>query len=138
MKVAIVGTGYVGLVTGACLAELGHEVVCVDVDEEKVARIASGVSPIYEAGLDELLARNVGGCLRASTDLRAAVLGSELTLVAVGTPLGDGEIDLGESTTGTTSSSSRAPSSPARRPRSCSRSSRRSRASVRARASGWG
>lgn len=94
MRVSIIGTGYVGLVSGVCLAETGHRVVCVDTDAVKVARILDGVPPIYEVGLEYLLRRNLGKRFAATTDLRAAVLGSELTLVAVGTPLDGAKIDL--------------------------------------------
>lgn len=94
MEVSIVGTGYVGLVTGACLAEKGHRVTCVDLDTERVRIINSGVAPFYEAGLDALLQRHVGKGLRATTDLEEAVVGSELTLIAVGTPSGEEGIDL--------------------------------------------
>ena len=72
MKVSIVGTGYVGLVTGACLAEYGHEVICVDVDSRKIEMINSARAPIHESGLPELLQRNLGRRLRASTNLAAA------------------------------------------------------------------
>ncbi len=94
MNVSIIGTGYVGLVTGACLAERGHQVVCVDVDAGKVAAINAGQAPIHEAGLPELLERHRGSRLRASTDLAQAVQGSEITLIAVGTPAVEGRIDL--------------------------------------------
>jgi UDPglucose 6-dehydrogenase len=94
MKISIIGSGYVGLVSGACLAERGHEVVCVDNDERKVRMIESGEAPIHEAGLSELLRRNVGSRLSASTDLAAAVAGSDITFIAVGTPAIDGHIDL--------------------------------------------
>jgi len=90
MRVSVVGTGYVGLVTGACLAEKGHQVVCVDVDQGKVDRISRGESPIFEPGLDELLTRHIGGRLTATTDLAAAVRDTEISLVTVGTPF-DGE-----------------------------------------------
>ncbi len=90
MKVSIIGTGYVGLVTGACLAEKGHHVVCVDVDRDKVERISRGEAPIHEPGLDELLERHVGKGLTATTDLTAAVHGTEVSLISVGTPF-DGE-----------------------------------------------
>jgi UDPglucose 6-dehydrogenase len=96
VRVSIVGTGYVGLVTGVCLAELGHEVVCVDIDESKVRRINDGDAPIYEAGLDELLRKAAGVRLSATTDLRAAVAATEVTIVAVGTPYGEDRIDLGQ------------------------------------------
>lgn len=94
MRISIVGTGYVGLVTGACFAEKGHEVVCVDVDPARVAALERGEAPIFEAGLPELLARHVGKRLSATTDLAAAVRGTELTLIAVGTPFDGREIDL--------------------------------------------
>ncbi len=94
MKVSIVGTGYVGLVSGACLAHLGHDVVCVDVDPRKVEMIASKKPPIYEKGLQELLDANVPSRLTATTDLRKAVLESDLSLIAVGTPFDGQLIDL--------------------------------------------
>jgi UDPglucose 6-dehydrogenase len=94
MRVSIVGTGYVGLVTGACLAECGHDVICVDVDPRKVEMINSARAPIHESGLPELLQRNAGRRLRASTDPAAAVAATELTLIAVGTPASGGKIDL--------------------------------------------
>ncbi len=95
MNVAVVGTGYVGLVTGVCLAELGHDVICVDSDARRVAKIERGEVPFFERGVEGLLSRHLGRRLRASTDVRSAVLASELTLIAVGTPLADGRIDLG-------------------------------------------
>ena len=95
MKVSIVGTGYVGLVSGVCLAEKGHDVMCVDRDESKVVAVNDGQPPIYEEGLGELLSRNVGSKIAATTDLEAAVLDSELTIIAVGTPFVGREIDLG-------------------------------------------
>lgn len=94
MKVSIIGTGYVGLVTGACLAEKGHGVVCVDSDAAKVESIARGVAPFHEPGLDELLRRHVGRALHATSDLRRAVLDSDLTLIATGTPFDGQTIDL--------------------------------------------
>ncbi|MGJ7442272.1 UDP-glucose dehydrogenase family protein [Aquipuribacter sp. MA13-6] len=94
MRVSIVGTGYVGLVSGAGLADVGHHVVCVDLDPAKVDLINAGVPPIFEDGLEEQLGRVVGTSLSATTDLRAAVLGSELTLIAVGTPFDGRRIDL--------------------------------------------
>lgn len=94
MKISIIGTGYVGLVTGACLAECGHDVTCVDVDPGKVEMINSARSPIHEKGLSELMERHVGRRLRASTDLAAAVAASDVTFIAVGTPAADGKIDL--------------------------------------------
>jgi UDPglucose 6-dehydrogenase/GDP-mannose 6-dehydrogenase len=94
MKISVVGTGYVGLVSGACFAEIGHDCTCVDVDRSKVDRINRGEAPIFERGLDELLARHAGKRLRASTDLRAAVLASDVTFIAVGTPFDGQRIDL--------------------------------------------
>ncbi len=94
MKVSIIGAGYVGLVTGACLAECGHDVTCVDVDPGKVEMINSARSPIFEKGLPELMERHVGRRLRASTDLAAAVAATDVTFIAVGTPAADGKIDL--------------------------------------------
>ena len=94
MRISVIGTGYVGLVTGVCLAEKGFQVLCVDSAADKIAQIQTGVPPIHERGLEELLRRNLGGRLQATTNLREAVLGSELSLIAVGTPSVDGGIDL--------------------------------------------
>jgi len=94
MNVSIAGTGYVGLVTGVCLAEKGHSVVCVDVDQAKVEAINAGVAPIHELGLPELLKRHIGCRLTASTNLADAVRESDITLIAVGTPFDGSRIDL--------------------------------------------
>jgi len=94
MKVSVIGTGYVGLVSGVCLAEKGHEVICVDVDPRKVENINRAEPPIHERGLDELLQKNVGSRLRATTDLAMAVQNTDLSLIAVGTPFKGDEIDL--------------------------------------------
>jgi UDPglucose 6-dehydrogenase len=95
MRVAVVGTGYVGLVTAVGLAELGHTVTCIDIDERKVAALRRGEPPIFERGLEPLLKRNVGSRLSATTDLAAAVADSELTFICVGTPSRpDGSIDV--------------------------------------------
>jgi UDPglucose 6-dehydrogenase len=94
LKVSIIGCGYVGLVTGVCLADKGHHVVCVDVDPAKVASINNAVPPIHEEGLPDLLKRNVGTRLSASTDFELSVLNSDLTLIAVGTPFDGKTIDL--------------------------------------------
>jgi UDPglucose 6-dehydrogenase len=96
VKVSIVGTGYVGLVSGVCLAHVGHDVTCVDVDADKVAAINAGRSPIHEEGLEELLHGVVGDRFRATTDLSAAVTATEVTILAVGTPFGEDRIDLGQ------------------------------------------
>lgn len=94
MNVSVIGTGYVGLVTGACLAQIGHQVACVDVDAAKVERINRGEAPLHERGLNDLLRSHVGVRLRATTDLRTAVLESDLSLIAVGTPFDGERIDL--------------------------------------------
>ena len=94
MKISIVGTGYVGIVTGACFAEKGHEVICVDIDQSKVDLINKGTAPIYERGLDDLLKKHASDRLRATTDLADAVQQTELSMIAVGTPFDGNEIDL--------------------------------------------
>ncbi|MGE0812132.1 MAG: UDP-glucose/GDP-mannose dehydrogenase family protein [Vicinamibacterales bacterium] len=96
MKVAVVGTGYVGLVVGACLAESGNDVICVDKDEAKVRMLRRGKSPIYEPGIEDLLRRNKAeGRLSFTTDLARAVRLSTIVFIAVGTPQGeDGSADL--------------------------------------------
>ncbi len=97
MRIAMIGSGYVGLVSGACLADFGHDVTCVDSDPAKIALIDAGRMPIYEPGLDELVARNVtAGRLRFTTALAPAVGPAEAVFIAVGTPSrrGDGHADL--------------------------------------------
>jgi UDPglucose 6-dehydrogenase len=95
MNVAIIGTGYVGTVTGTCFAELGHNVICVDVDAAKVDQINAGIPPIHEPGLPALLKAYVGKRLRATDDYNDAIPNSEVTFICVGTPSGDdGRIDL--------------------------------------------
>lgn len=94
MDLSVIGTGYVGLVSAVCLADRGHRVTCVDIDREKVDRINRGIPPIYEKGLEALLRKNAGSSLKATTDLRAAVMGSEISMIAVGTPFDGSEIDL--------------------------------------------
>ncbi len=96
MKIAVVGTGYVGLVAGACLAENGNEVICVDKDQAKIATLEAGRMPIYEPGLEEMVRRNTAEArLTFTTDLPSAVRASEIVFIAVGTPQGeDGSADL--------------------------------------------
>lgn len=96
MKAAVFGTGYVGLVTGTCLAEIGHEVTCVDVDAGKIAGLGRGEIPIYEPGLEPMVKSNhAAGRLRFTTDAASAVAGNEIIFIAVGTPPDeDGSADL--------------------------------------------
>ncbi|MPT23642.1 MAG: UDP-glucose/GDP-mannose dehydrogenase family protein [Starkeya sp.] len=97
MRVAMIGTGYVGLVSGTCFSDFGHDVICVDTDIAKIERLQAGIMPIFEPGLDDLVARNVaGGRLHFTTDLPAAVADAEVVFIAVGTPSrrGDGHADL--------------------------------------------
>src|SRR3546814_8049883 len=96
MRLAIFGTGYVGLVTGTCLAEVGHEVVCVDIDQAKVDGLNSGIIPIYEPGLEPMVkANHAAGRLRFTTDAAQAVAHGEVIFIAVGTPPDeDGSADL--------------------------------------------
>jgi len=96
MKVGVIGSGYVGLVAGACLAESGNDVVCADIDEGKIARLNDGDIPIYEPGLEPLIERNLeAGRLSFTTDVPAAVKASHIIFIAVGTPPGeDGSADL--------------------------------------------
>jgi len=94
MKISIIGTGYVGLVTGVCLASKGHQVTCVDIDRARVEALNAARSPIFERGLDELLRDTVGRTLTATTDLPEAVRSSDVTFVAVGTPFDGRSIDL--------------------------------------------
>ena len=87
MKIVVAGTGYVGLVTGACLSEIGHKVTCVDIDENKVTMMKKGISPIYEPGLDELLKRNYQeGRLNFTTDYKNAYKDANIVFIGVGTP----------------------------------------------------
>ncbi|WHO37336.1 UDP-glucose/GDP-mannose dehydrogenase family protein [Sphingobium sp. AP49] len=97
MRIVMTGSGYVGLVSGACLADFGHEIVCVDKDESKIAKLREGGVPIYEPGLGDLIARNVKAeRLTFTTDLAGAVADADVVFIAVGTPArrGDGHADL--------------------------------------------
>ncbi|HBS32069.1 MAG TPA: GDP-mannose dehydrogenase [Parvularcula sp.] len=97
MKIAIVGTGYVGLVTGAGLAALGHHVTCIDKDATRVAKIAAGLAPFFEPGLDEIVADGAAkGTLASSTDVAGPVTAADVVLIAVGTPDHEGRIDLSQ------------------------------------------
>src|SRR5258705_11388826 len=97
MRIAMIGTGYVGLVSGACIADFGHRVTCVDKDSAKIAALNAGESPIYEPGLQELVASNVQqGRLFFTTALNDALNAADAVFIAVGTPSrrGDGHADL--------------------------------------------
>ncbi|MEX0301535.1 MAG: UDP-glucose 6-dehydrogenase, partial [Leisingera sp.] len=97
MRIAMIGTGYVGLVSGVCFSDFGHDVICVDKDAGKIARLKAGEVPIYEPGLDQLMEKNVkAGRLSFTADLGAAVDGAEAVFIAVGTPTrrGDGHAGL--------------------------------------------
>jgi UDPglucose 6-dehydrogenase len=97
MRIAMIGSGYVGLVSGACFAQFGHDVVCVDKEESKIARLRKGEMPIYEPGLDRMVVDNMrAGRLTFATDLRGAVGDADAVFIAVGTPTrrGDGHADL--------------------------------------------
>lgn len=97
MRITMIGTGYVGLVSGVCFSDFGHEVVCVDKDAKKIERLKAGEVPIFEPGLEDLLAKNIAaGRLSFTTDLAEAIEGAEAVFIAVGTPTrrGDGHADL--------------------------------------------
>ena len=96
MNIAIVGSGYVGLVTGVCLAEIGHKVMCVDIDQEKINRLKLGKVPIYEPGLEELLKKNLKNKrLSFTTSIKEATRKSTAVFIAVGTPSKkNGDADL--------------------------------------------
>src|SRR5215468_8104590 len=98
MNICVVGTGYVGLVTGAVFADLGNDVICVDKDRDKVAALKAGRMPIYEPGLEEMVARNVGDQrLSFTSDLAVGIRHSDVIFIAVGTPPKDtGETDLSQ------------------------------------------
>lgn len=95
MKISVIGSGYVGSVTAACFAEVGHEVVCVDIDKKKMDQINAGISPIYEEGLEELLQKYARKSLTATTDYEYAITNTDISFICVGTPSAeDGSIDL--------------------------------------------
>ena len=95
-KIAVIGTGYVGLVTGTCFADLGNHVACMDVDETKVQKLKEGISPIYELGLEEMIQRNMkAGRLDFTSSIEEALQGAEFVFIAVGTPEAeDGSADM--------------------------------------------
>ena len=96
MHIAVIGSGYVGLVTGACFAEFGVDVACVDVNAAKIAKLSRGETPIYEPGLEQLIQKNLqAGRLRFTTDLRSAIEPASVVFFAIGTPpKQDGSADL--------------------------------------------
>ena len=95
MRIAVIGTGYVGLVSGTCFAEMGNKVTCVDVNSEKIEKLKQGVIPIYEPGLEEVVQSNLAKTLFFTTDLAEAIKDAEIAFIAVGTPMGeDGSADL--------------------------------------------
>src|SRR5665811_510768 len=96
MKISVVGTGYVGLVSGTCFAETGIDVVCVDIDKKKIEKLNNGLIPIYEPGLEDIYKRNVEkGRLSFSTDLKLSLVDADAVFIAVGTPPDeDGSADL--------------------------------------------
>ncbi|MDR3347954.1 MAG: UDP-glucose/GDP-mannose dehydrogenase family protein [Helicobacteraceae bacterium] len=96
MRLTMIGTGYVGLVTGACFAEMGNSVICADIDADKIDRLSQGIVPIYEPGLETLVHDNAArGTLRFTTELRSAIVSSDIVFIAVGTPQDeDGSADL--------------------------------------------
>ncbi|MBI1969652.1 UDP-glucose/GDP-mannose dehydrogenase family protein, partial [Candidatus Woesearchaeota archaeon] len=96
MKISVIGSGYVGLVTGSCFADLGHDVICMDIDKEKIEKLKKGIVPIYEPGLSDLIKRNVRERrLSFTTDMKKAVQEPGVIFIAVGTPSAeDGSVDL--------------------------------------------
>src|SRR5690606_30183224 len=97
MRITMIGSGYVGLVSGACFADFGHDVICVDLNEQKIQALRDGRIPIFEPGLDALVAENIkAGRLSFTTELAPAVANADVVFIAVGTPSrrGDGHADL--------------------------------------------
>ena len=95
MKLCMIGTGYVGLVSGVCFADIGNQVVCVDKDKNKIDKLNSGISPIYEPGLDELIKKNfVAKRLSFTTDIKKAISISYIIFICVGTPTRKGSIQV--------------------------------------------
>ena len=96
MNITVVGSGYVGLVTGTCFAEMGNKVTCIDIDQHKINKLKEGIIPIYEPGLEDMVVNNVkSGDLTFSTNLEDGLENSKVVFIAVGTPMGeDGSADL--------------------------------------------
>ena len=95
-NIAVIGAGYVGLVTGACFADLGNKVQCLDIDKNRINNLQKGILPIYEPGLEEMIKRNIdANRLEFTTDYQSTIQNNEFAFIAVGTPEGvDGEADL--------------------------------------------
>ena len=96
MNIAVIGTGYVGLVSGTCFAEMGNNVTCIDIDSAKIEKLNKGVIPIFESGLETLVLKNVQNSnLTFTTDLHKGISNAKIVFIAVGTPIGDdGSVDL--------------------------------------------
>jgi UDPglucose 6-dehydrogenase len=96
MNITVIGSGYVGLVSGSCFAEMGNRVTCVDIDQDKIQKLEEGILPIFEPGLEQLVRRNVKNKdLFFTTSIGEAISDSEIIFIAVGTPMGeDGSADL--------------------------------------------
>jgi len=96
MKISVIGTGYVGLVSGACFAQMGNSVTCVDIDEKKIEALKNGQVPIYEPGLEKMVQENhKSATLQFTIDAKSAIANSKISFIAVGTPMGeDGSADL--------------------------------------------
>ena len=96
MNITVIGSGYVGLVSGTCFSEMGNNVTCVDIDADKIAKLKNGILPIFEPGLEPMVLKNVkNGNLHFTTDLSSVIGKSEIVFIAVGTPMGDnGSADL--------------------------------------------
>ena len=96
MKISVIGTGYVGLVAAACFSEMGNNVICVDIDKEKIENLKNGIIPIYEPGLKQLVSDNqLRDTLSFTTKIEDALFSSDIVFIAVGTPMGeDGSADL--------------------------------------------
>ena len=96
MKISVIGTGYVGLVSGTCFAQMGNSVTCVDIDQNKIDKLIQGIIPIYEPGLEDMVLENYAKeTLKFTTNIAGAIANSTIAFIAVGTPMGDdGSADL--------------------------------------------
>ncbi|MFH1188254.1 MAG: 2-dehydropantoate 2-reductase N-terminal domain-containing protein [bacterium] len=96
MKVIVIGTGYVGLIQGVCLADVGHQVICIDIDAQKIKKLKKAIAPIYDPGIEELIKKNVvNGRLQFDISFKKHLKGSDMVFIAVGTPSNeDGDAEL--------------------------------------------